>query len=59
MADSAFSLSFEQDWTCLSKGEPGLAAMGYSRMGQHIKNVTQLYTYSLMELMQFHGYSSL
>lgn len=24
MADSAVSLSFEQDWTCLSEGEIGL-----------------------------------
>lgn len=58
MADSAVSLSFEQDWTCLSEGEIGLRSIGYSRMGQCIKNVTQLYTYKLMRLMWFHGYSA-
>lgn len=56
MADSAVSLSFEQDWTCLSKGEVELPTIGYSRIGQYIKNV--IYIYSLMELMRFHGYST-
>lgn len=58
MADSAVSLSFEQDWTCLSEGEIGLPSTGYSKMGQCIKNGTQLYTYKLMKLMWFHGHST-
>lgn len=46
MADSAVSLSFEQDWTCLSKGEVELPTIAYSRMGQYIKKyVLHIYIY--------------
>lgn len=37
MADSAVSVSFEQDWTCLSEGEIGLPSIGASRKGQSIE----------------------
>lgn len=40
MADSAASLSFGQDWTCLSEGELALDNICTRRMGKCIKTVT-------------------
>lgn len=37
MAESAVSLSFEQDWTCLSEGELTLDNKGYRRMEKNTK----------------------
>lgn len=51
MADTAVSLSFEQDWTCLAEGEMMLPTIGDSKMRQYIKNVTHLNT--LISLLFF------